>query len=121
MSRQSWIRGNTLLADVPISVLDPLLARLSKESMPKSVHLALNYSSILYLLESLNTLLRFGGQGLSKACHTTELAQSSHQSISGELPGVVDRVRLYFESAVDTLLALPGATYLDQMMNQLIE
>lgn len=67
-----------------IRVLDPLLSRLAREVQSQSPLQALNYSSILYLVESLGTLLRFGGKALSKACHTTEVASSPHPLISCE-------------------------------------
>lgn len=66
-------------------VLDPLLSRLAQEAESKSTVQALNYSSILYLVESLSTLLRFGGKALSKACHTTEVVNSPHPLLACEL------------------------------------
>lgn len=67
--------------------LDPILARLLDAGDQKSSRHE-DLSFITYLVEKLAGLIRTGGQGLSKACHATEVEKSPHPALqrTGEKP-----------------------------------
>ena len=67
---ESWIKSNL---QSPFRVLDPILSRL--------LVLSREYEMFRYLLETLCTILRFGGDTIRKACQNTSLASSVHPGI----------------------------------------
>lgn len=67
---ESWIKMNL---QSHFRILDPILSRLFVTSR--------EYEMTKYLLGTLCTILRSGGDGLRKACHTTTLSSSVHPAI----------------------------------------
>jgi hypothetical protein len=79
-----------------LRALDPIIARLLEASDGSRLKASksqpdLDFSWLAYLVESVITLLRFGGQGLSKACQTTDLSKSSHPTILQHTNGTHSR------------------------------
>ena len=65
-------------------ILDPILVRLMGLSAahPEGIYReTADISYTQYLLESIATLFRFGAQGLSRACQSTDVSQSSHPAL----------------------------------------
>jgi hypothetical protein len=107
----SWVYREPYVFTDPVRALDPIIARLLEASDGTRVHASksqpdLDFSWLAYLVESVITLLRFGGQGLSKACQTTDLSKSSHPTILQHTNGTFFR----FSSCCSSLLSQTLAT-----------
>ncbi|WVW80007.1 hypothetical protein I302_101980 [Kwoniella bestiolae CBS 10118] len=56
------------------------------------------------LTDSISTLFKFGGQGLSKACHSTEIRQSIHPTLIQRVDAAFPNATSYLEVLVSLLI-----------------
>ncbi|OCF39597.1 hypothetical protein I317_06612 [Kwoniella heveanensis CBS 569] len=93
---ETWMRCNLLSY---FRVLDPIICRLLDPSLryEGSTYAGpVDLSLIKHHIESISTLFKFGGQGLSKACHATDIHQSVH-------PTLIQRSLTAFPTAISYL------------------
>ncbi|WVQ94532.1 hypothetical protein IAU59_001611 [Kwoniella sp. CBS 9459] len=94
---ETWMRCNLrsyfrVLDPIICRLLDPVVRYAGNSTYNGPVDLSL----IKHHIESISTLFKFGGQGLSKACHATDIHQSVH-------PTFIQRTLTAFPQAVSYL------------------
>ncbi|ORY25817.1 Dopey, N-terminal-domain-containing protein [Naematelia encephala] len=92
---ETWMRCNLKSY---FRVLDPILSRL----LEQHVFDDLNYTR--YLLDSIATLFRFGGQGLSKSCQSTEVSKSAHSTFVERAASFSQSHSVYLDLLVGLLI-----------------
>ncbi|OCF74855.1 hypothetical protein I204_03697 [Kwoniella mangroviensis CBS 8886] len=101
---ETWMRLNLRSY---FRVLDPIISRLLDRDIryhEDTYATPVDLSLICHQIDNISILFKFGGQGLSKACHSTEIRQTIHSTL-------VKRVEASFPSA---------ATYLEVLVALLI-
>nr|XP_018264586.1 uncharacterized protein I303_02758 [Kwoniella dejecticola CBS 10117]OBR86744.1 hypothetical protein I303_02758 [Kwoniella dejecticola CBS 10117] len=101
---ETWMRLNLRSY---FRVLDPILSRLLDPSIKyhQNTYLhPIDLNFVRHLVDSVSLLLKFGGQGLSKACHSTEIRQSVHPTLVTRATDAFPNDTSYLEILVSTMI-----------------
>lgn len=98
---ETWMRCNVKSY---FRMLDPLIRRILNAS--QSTKGKFDASQVQYYVSSLTSLLRFGGQGLSKACKTAEISKSTNAQLITTVEARYPNTNSYLELLVEIMTSL---------------
>ncbi|WWC68766.1 uncharacterized protein I206_102700 [Kwoniella pini CBS 10737] len=101
---ETWMRLNLRSY---FRILDPSISRLLDPSIKykdAAYEQPVDLNIIRYQIESISTLFKFGGSGLSKACQSTEYRQSVHRTMIERLENAFPDDNSYLEILVSLLI-----------------
>ncbi|WWC97086.1 hypothetical protein V866_003964 [Kwoniella sp. B9012] len=101
---ETWMRLNLRSY---FRVLDPIISRLLDPDIryhEDTYATPVDLSLICHLIDNISILFKFGGQGLSKACHSTEIRQSIHSTLVKRVEASLLNAVTYLELMVALLI-----------------